>query len=137
MRGGSGDDQSVHSGADCPRRSTDTALVPDYKSVEREYFQTTDRHLSDHARYRGQAGRSGDKYTWVVVSLVKAFDKAKNIAYRRIANPRITPLAWVRRAYEEERKLLGPDPRAYGLGESNRKNLETIVRDCHEQGIGR
>jgi 4,5-dihydroxyphthalate decarboxylase len=76
-----------------------------------------------------------EKYPWVPASLVKAFEKAKNIAYRRVANPRITPLAWVRTAYEEERKLLGPDPWVYGLGESNRKNLETIVRYCHQQGL--
>jgi len=76
-----------------------------------------------------------DKYPWAAVSLVKAFEKAKNIAYRRVANPRITPLAWVRTAYEEERKILGPDPWVYGLGEANRKNLETIIRYCHQQRI--
>ncbi len=58
--------------------------------------------------------------------MVKAFEKAKNIAYKRLANPRITPLAWVRTEYEEERKILGPDPWVYGLGEANRKNLETV-----------
>jgi len=66
---------------------------------------------------------------------VKAFEKAKGIAYKRLANPRITPLAWVRTAYEEERQLLGPDPWIYGLGESNRKNLATIIRYCHQQGL--
>ena len=76
-----------------------------------------------------------DKYPWVPASLVKAFEQAKNIAYKRVANPRITPLAWLRTAYEEERKLLGPDPWAYGLGESNRKNLETIISYCHQQGL--
>jgi 4,5-dihydroxyphthalate decarboxylase len=51
-----------------------------------------------------------EKYPWAAASLVKAFEKAKNLAYRRVANSRITPLAWVRTAYEEERKILGPDP---------------------------
>jgi 4,5-dihydroxyphthalate decarboxylase len=69
------------------------------------------------------------------VSLVKAFEKDEQIAYRRLANPRVTPLAWVRTAYEEERKILGPDPWVYGLGESNRENLETIIRYCHQQGM--
>jgi 4,5-dihydroxyphthalate decarboxylase len=41
----------------------------------------------------------------------------------------------VRTEYEEERKLLGPDPWAYGLGESNRKNLETIIDYCQRQGL--
>jgi len=76
-----------------------------------------------------------EKYPWVAVSLMKAFEKAKNIAYKRVANPRITPLAWVRTAFEEERKILGADPWVYGLGESNRKNLETIIRYCHQQGL--
>jgi 4,5-dihydroxyphthalate decarboxylase len=76
-----------------------------------------------------------DKYPWAAVSLVKVFEKAKNIAYRRVANPRITPLAWIRTAYEEERKILGPDPRVYDLGESNRKNLETIIHYCYQHGM--
>jgi len=41
----------------------------------------------------------------------------------------------VRRALEDERKLFGPDPWAYGLGEANRKTIETSVRYTHQQGI--
>jgi 4,5-dihydroxyphthalate decarboxylase len=41
----------------------------------------------------------------------------------------------VRTAWEEEREVLGPDPWAYGLSEANRKNLETIVRYTHQQGL--
>jgi 4,5-dihydroxyphthalate decarboxylase len=78
-----------------------------------------------------------EQHPWVAASLVKAFEKAKNIAYRRLANPRITPLAWVRTEYEEERKILGPDPWAYGLGEANRKNLQTIIGYCQQQGLTR
>jgi 4,5-dihydroxyphthalate decarboxylase len=65
----------------------------------------------------------------------QSFEKAKLIAYRRLANPRITPLAWVRTEVEEERKILGPDPWVYGLGEANRTNLETIIRYCYQQGL--
>ena len=34
-----------------------------------------------------------------------------------------------------ERKVLGPDPWAYGLGDANRKNLQTVIRYCREQGL--
>ena len=31
--------------------------------------------------------------------------------------------------------MLGPDPWAYGLTPANRKNLETMLRYCHQQGM--
>jgi 4,5-dihydroxyphthalate decarboxylase len=108
-------------------------LFPNYQEVEREYFRGTGIFPIMHVTVIKQ--EIADQYPWVAASLVKAFEKAKNIAYRRVANPRITPLAWVRTLYEEERKLLGPDPWVYGLGESNRKNLETVIRYCHQQGL--
>ena len=108
-------------------------LFPDYPAVERKYFQQTGIFPIMHVTVIKR--EIVDKYPWAAASLVKAFDKAKAIAYKRVANPRITPLAWVRTAFEEERKILGADPWAYGLGESNRKNLETIIRYCHQQGL--
>jgi 4,5-dihydroxyphthalate decarboxylase len=108
-------------------------LFPDYKQVEREYFRQTGIFPIMHVTVIKQ--EIVDQYPWVPTILVKAFEQAKNIAYRRVANPRVVPLAWVRTAWEEERKLLGPDPWAYGLGEANRKNLQTIIRYCHQQGL--
>ena len=110
-------------------------LFPDYPAVEREYFRQTGIFPIMHVTVIKQD--IAEKHPWVAASLVKAFDKAKNLAYRRVANPRITPLAWVRTLFEDERKVLGPDPWVYGLGESNRKNLDTIIRYCHQQGLTR
>jgi 4,5-dihydroxyphthalate decarboxylase len=62
-------------------------------------------------------------------------EKAKELAYRRVANPRMVPLAWVRTAVEEQAELLGPDPWSYGLTPQNRKTLETVQRYCHQQGL--
>ena len=76
-----------------------------------------------------------DKYPWVPTNLVKAFEQAKQIAYRRVANPRMIPLAWVRTAVEEQEAVLGRDPWAYGLTPANRKNLETVLRYTHQQGM--
>jgi len=64
-----------------------------------------------------------------------AYEAAKNLAYRRIANPRMVPIAWVRTALEEQEEVLGPDPWAYGLTPANRKNLETVLRYTHQQGM--
>ena len=69
------------------------------------------------------------------ITLYKAFDSAKSIAMKRMFNPRIVPLAWYRHAWEEQRKLLGPDPWEYGLTDRNRHTLETLVGYSHEQGM--
>ena len=78
-----------------------------------------------------------DRHPWVPNTLMKAFNQAKEIAYRRILNPRNVALAWVRNALEEQIAILGPDPWEFGLTDKNRKNLETLQRYCAQQGIVR
>jgi 4,5-dihydroxyphthalate decarboxylase len=64
-----------------------------------------------------------------------AFARAKGAAYQRMENPRRVPLAWFREAWEEQEEILGMDPWAYGLHESNRKNLGTLIRYAKSQGL--
>ena len=108
-------------------------LFPNYKEVELEYFRRTGifpiMHVTVIKRDIVEA------HPWVATNLVKAFEQSKQLAYKRSANPRMVPLAWMRTYFEEERRTLGPDPWAYGLGQANRKNLETIQRYTHQQGL--
>ena len=108
-------------------------VFPNYKDVERSYFRKSGIFPIMHVTMLKR--EIVDKYPWVATNLVKAFEEAKNIAYRRLANPRMVPLAWVRTAWEEQQEVLGPDPWAYGLGEANRKNLETVLRYTFQQGL--
>lgn len=108
-------------------------LFADYKSVEIDYFKKTGIFPIMHVTAIRQD--IVEKYPWVATNLVKAFDAAKALAYRRIANPRVVPLAWIRTAWEEERDVLGDDPWAYGLTDANRNNLQTVQRYCHQQGL--
>jgi len=64
---------------------------------------------------------------------VLAFDEAKQLAYRRLADPRNVPLAWYRSYWEDERALLGPDPWEFGLSDLNKRNYGTLVRWVHAQ----
>jgi 4,5-dihydroxyphthalate decarboxylase len=66
---------------------------------------------------------------------MKAFEQSKKAAYKRMENPRIVPLAWFRHFLEEQEELLGQDPWMYGLGEANRKTLETLMQYSQEQGL--
>ena len=108
-------------------------LFPNYKEVEIEYFRTTGifpiMHVTVVRRDIVEA------HPWVPASLVRAFDEAKRIAYERVRNPRVVPLAWFSAAWEEQNEILGRDPWAYGLGAANRKNLETAIRYTHQQGL--
>ncbi len=108
-------------------------LFPDYKAIELEYFRQTGIFPIMHVTVVKQA--IVDRYPWVATNLVQAFEQAKQAAYRRVANPRMVPLAWMRTAWEEERALLGPDPWEYGLSETNRRNLATILRYTRQQGL--
>jgi 4,5-dihydroxyphthalate decarboxylase len=108
-------------------------LFPNYKEIELAYFRKTGIFPIMHVTTIKQ--EIVDKYPWVPTNLVKAFEAAKTIAYRRIANPRMVPIAWVRTALEEQEEVLGPDPWAYGLTPANRKNLETVLRYTFEQGM--
>jgi 4,5-dihydroxyphthalate decarboxylase len=108
-------------------------MFPNYKDIELAYFRRTGIFPIMHVTTIKQ--EIVDKYPWVPTNLVKAFEEAKNIAYRRIANPRMVPIAWVRTALEEQEEVLGTDPWAYGLTPANRKNLETVQRYTYQQGM--
>jgi 4,5-dihydroxyphthalate decarboxylase len=108
-------------------------LFANYKDVEIEFFKKTGIFPIMHVTVIRQD--IAEKYPWVPINPVKAFDQAKALAYRRVANPRMVPLAWIRTAWEEQQDVLGSDPWVYGLTEANRKNLQTVQRYCHRQGL--
>ena len=108
-------------------------LFPNYKQVEIDYFKRTGIFPIMHVTTIRE--EIVDRHPWIVQSLTKAFDEAKKLAYKRLINPRIVPLAWYQTAWEEEREILGSDPWEYGLSPINRKNLETLIGYVHQQGL--
>jgi 4,5-dihydroxyphthalate decarboxylase len=97
-------------------------LFANYKNVEVEYFRRTGLFPIMHVTVIRE--EILQRHPWVAASLVKAFNDSKQLAYQRICNPRVMPLAW-----------FGPDPWAYGLGETNCGNIETISRYAFHQGV--
>jgi 4,5-dihydroxyphthalate decarboxylase len=106
-------------------------LWPDYKNVELDYYKRTGIFPIMHVTTIPMEIVA--KYPWVVESLTHAFEEAKQLAFQRLINPRIVPLAFYRSAWEEERALLGPDPWEYGMSERNQKNYGTLVKYVHDQ----
>lgn len=110
-----------------------TRLFPNYRDLEIDYFRRTGFFPIMHATAIRQ--EIVDKYPWVPINLMQAFEAAKKAAYKRMENPRIVPLAWFRSFLEEQEEVLGADPWVYGLSEVNRRALDTLMQYSHEQGL--
>jgi len=107
-------------------------LFEDPVKEERRFFKDTGFFPIMHTVVIRQA--LVDQYPWIAKSLQNAFQKAKEICYRRMEDPRKVTLAWFMHYWEEQKKILGPDPWIYGLKE-NQKHLESMVAFAYEQGL--
>jgi 4,5-dihydroxyphthalate decarboxylase len=67
------------------------------------------------------------------LSVVQAFQKAKELCYRHMQDPRNLALAWASEVMREQKEALGADPWPYL--EPNRKALEAVLRYEFEQGM--
>ena len=110
-------------------------LFPDYKTEEIAYYRKTGIFPIMH--FVAIRQEIVDRHPWVAINMYEAFNEAKAIAMKRMENPRIVPLAWYREAWEEQQELLGSDPWEYGLGDRNRRTLETYLGYSFEQGLTR
>ena len=110
-----------------------TRLFPNYRDLEIEYFKRTGIFPIMHTTVSKQ--EVVEKYPWVPINLMQAFEQSKKAAYKRMENPRIVPLAWFRYFLEEQEEILGDDPWVYGLGDANRKTLEALMQYSQEQGL--
>lgn len=108
-------------------------LFPDYKEVERDYYRRGGIFPIMHVTVVKR--KLAEREPWIIPSLMRAFEESKARAYQRVANPRVVPLAWWSAAWEEQQRVLGSDPWAYGLTASNRKNLDAAIRHTHRQGL--
>jgi len=108
-------------------------LFPHYRELEIDYYKRTGIFPIMHTTAIKQ--EITEKYPWVAINLMQAFEESKKVAYKRMENPRIVPLAWFRSFLEEQEELLGRDPWVYGLGEINRNSLETLMQYSREQGL--
>jgi 4,5-dihydroxyphthalate decarboxylase len=109
-------------------------LFENYKDVEQAYFKKTKIFPIMHTvAMREELWK---EQPWIAVSLLKAFQQAKEIAYERLVdlNAYKISLIWMRDLVSEQEIIVGNDPWAYGF-EKNRHVLETIAGYLHEQGL--
>jgi 4,5-dihydroxyphthalate decarboxylase len=109
-------------------------LFPDYRRVERAYYEKTGIFPIMHTVVMREELAS--QHPWLPRSLYDAFVEAKRLAYQRLDFTAALPvsLPWVVAEVEETRALMGDDPFPYGVAR-NRKTVETLSGYSFRQGL--
>ena len=107
-------------------------LFPNPKEAESDYYKKSGIFPIMHTVV--VKNEILEKHPWVAVNVLQAFQRAKEICYRRMKDTRNFALVWVKELIQEQESLFGPDPWPYNL-EANRKALEAVVRYEREQGL--
>jgi 4,5-dihydroxyphthalate decarboxylase len=100
-------------------------LFPDSKQAEIDYYKRSGIFPIMHTVV--VKNHILEREPWVGISLVHAFQRAKEICYERMSDPRNISLVWVKELMREQLEIFGRDPWPYNL-EDNRKALEAAVR---------
>lgn len=109
-------------------------LFGNYEDVEAAYFKKTGIFPIMHTvAMREELWK---EFPWVAISLFKAFQKSKELAYQILndTNAYKISIAWFRKPMREQKEILGDDPWPYGL-EKNRRTVETLMSYQLEQGM--
>jgi 4,5-dihydroxyphthalate decarboxylase len=109
-------------------------LFADIRSTEQQYYKDTGLFPIMHVvAIRADAAK---EKPWLPAAALKMYSEAKQIAYENLSTTTVlrTTLPWVMDEYEATLKLMGDDYWSYGI-ESNRKELELVMRYTYEQGL--
>ncbi len=109
-------------------------LLPDFRTAEEDYFRRTGIFPIMHlVVLRGDLHA---EHPWVAMSLLKAFDEAKQRSLARAVDDNASrfPVPWAGAHAQQATALFGPDLWPYGL-EPNRVTLQAFLRFAHDQGL--
>ena len=109
-------------------------LIPDYRSVELDYYQSTGIYPIMHLIAIKRS--IFEQYPWVALSLYEAFERSKNMAMERLpkVNHAMYPVPWIQEYFREMQGIFGKDLWPYGVS-PNRKTLDAFLRFAYHQGV--
>jgi len=109
-------------------------LYPEFRGEEMRYYEATGIFPIMHVIAMRHA--VFERYPWVAMNLLKAFEQAKQRSLERINDLTASriPVPWAASIAGEWSKNFGADPFPYGL-EANRKTLDAYCRFAHDQGV--
>jgi len=107
-------------------------LFPDPREAEADYYQKSGIFPIMHTVVI--RNKILEQNPWAAVSLLQAIQRAKEVCYERMRDPRSLALVWAKEELQAQQAILGADPWPYNL-EDNRSALEAAVRYEAEQGM--
>ncbi len=109
-------------------------LFPDFRNVEREYWERT--HVWPIMHVLGIREDVLEKYEWLPINLLDAFELSKQEAIERLheLDALTVTLPWLVAEVEETKALMGEDYWPFGI-EPNRPTLDAMTRWSFDQGI--
>jgi 4,5-dihydroxyphthalate decarboxylase len=113
-----------------------TRLFENFHQVEEEYWKRTRVFPIMHViAIRREVV---DRFPWVPMNLMKAFEEAKLRSVRRLTTFTASryPIPWMADIAARTYAAFGGDPFSYGI-EANRPTLDTFLRWAFEQGVCR
>lgn len=109
-------------------------LFPDVRTAEMDYYRKTKLFPIMHVvAIRTDVLKENP---WLAKAVFEMYSKAKQKAYNNLESTTVSrvTLPWVVEEFSDTRKLMGKNYWQYGI-EANRKELESIMRYVHEQGL--
>jgi len=109
-------------------------LFPDYRNVERAYYQKTGIYPIMHTLVMREELHL--EKPWVAENIAKACEESKQwaLSHMRFTGTMRYMVPWLNHEVEEIDTLFGGDPYPYGV-ETNRKTLETLMQYLVDQGF--
>lgn len=111
-----------------------TRLFPNYREVEEAYWRRT--HVFPIMHVIAIRREVAERFPWVAMNLMKAFDEAKRRSVKRLTEFTASryPVPWMADIATQAETTFGGDPFPYGI-EANRTTLGTFLRWAFEQGV--
>jgi 4,5-dihydroxyphthalate decarboxylase len=109
-------------------------LFPNYRELEQDYYRRTKIYPIMHTVVIRRDIYERDP--WVAMNLYKALSRAKDSAFRLLAeggSPKVSS-AWLQPLLEEEQAIIGKDWYPYGI-EANRPSIDALLQYVHEHGL--
>jgi 4,5-dihydroxyphthalate decarboxylase len=102
------------------------------RQIVTDYYNKTGILPSNHAIVVQQ--RIVDEHPWVPMSLYKALEQSKQVAYERARKQMGTYLLFEAEDYKNQAQLFGADPYPLGISK-NKKMLDVLFRASNEEGL--
>ncbi len=106
-------------------------LLPDAETVERDYYLRTGIYPINHCMVIHRD--IYDSHPEVAPAIFEAYTHSKKVALQRKVGSTFVP--WGAQYWASTMNVFGGDPFPFGLNESNRNNVGTLVGYLHEQGL--